>query len=306
MLSRIARQIACNPSVYKALCLANRYPRIVMFHGIGSAPQEISVFRSQLEFLNRYFRVVPIDQFADCVRVNKSGPPRVVLTFDDGLRNNLLNAYPILKASNTPATFFVCPGLVGTGRWLWNHEVTARLNRLPLDTRVRLARRIGLGTADIYSTTSRMKRTIFGERIKLEHAIRELTPRFVPTSFERDAYDLMDWTELKSLDPKLITIGGHSMHHEILPQLSPEHLEYEIAECRARLESELQRRVRHFCYPNGAYNNNVRNCVGRHFETAVTTVEDWVSPNASPLELPRIPIAANWQDLAWRMQRPTG
>ena len=66
----------------------------------------------------------------------------IVLTFDDGLRNNLTVVYPILRELQLPATIFVCPALVESGEWLWNHEMRCRLQTLAIpelvDVRMKL------------------------------------------------------------------------------------------------------------------------------------------------------------------------
>jgi len=47
---------------------------------------------------------------------------QVILTFDDGYRNNLLEALPVLEAEQCPATVFVLPGrFAGTNAWDQGH-----------------------------------------------------------------------------------------------------------------------------------------------------------------------------------------
>ena len=51
---------------------------------------------------------------------------QVALTFDDGLRNNVEVAYPLLHRLGLPATFFVCPGLIGPRAVALDHEARRR------------------------------------------------------------------------------------------------------------------------------------------------------------------------------------
>lgn len=105
--------------------------RIVTYHGVDTADHPVinfdrlqtspDLFTLQLEALARAFRVVPL---ADAVRswreqgVWPSGA--LAVTFDDGYRNNLEVAAPILKRLGVPATFFVTAGFVdGTARPWW-------------------------------------------------------------------------------------------------------------------------------------------------------------------------------------------
>ena len=109
--------------------------RILKFHGVGAADHPAPALVAALEYLRQRFPIVPLAEVVNHIREGRAGrQPSIALTFDDGLRNNYTVAYPILKTLGTPATFFVCPGLVDTGRWLWNHEARERLRALSSDT----------------------------------------------------------------------------------------------------------------------------------------------------------------------------
>ncbi len=277
-----------------------------MLHEVGTPEYPAAMFRRQLQFLSRIFRLVPLERLLESDRAERDSRPKLALTFDDGLKNNFTAAYPVLRELRAPATFFVCPGLVETGRWLWNHECRARLARLGDGGKLEFARSLGLESPKIDTIVNKLKYLPNFERLGAEDRLRLLTPEFTPTEAERVRYDLMSWSDLKSLDPSIVAIGGHSSHHEILTRLEPDHLEREVAGCKAWIERELGLPVRHFCYPDGAHDQQVMECVGRHFELAVSTVKDWVPRKGSRLALPRIPTTPNMRDLAWRMHRPTG
>jgi len=67
------------------------------------------VFAQQMAFLSQNgFNVITLEQFIDYRNENKKLPPKtVIITFDDGYRDNYLNAFPILEKHNFKATFFV-------------------------------------------------------------------------------------------------------------------------------------------------------------------------------------------------------
>lgn len=304
-LSKLMRGISYYGGVSRFLSVVNRKPRILMLHGVGTAEHPATLFRAQLIFLRRIFEIVPLERIwrdpSDTTAI-----PKLSLTFDDGLRNNFTAAYPILQEFRCPATFFVCPGLIDSGKWLWNHECRSRLLCLSGNERREIADSLELASYDAEVIIQKLKYMPQAKRVVFEERIARATPKFKPTDEQHREFDVMSGSELKALDPGLITIGGHSFSHQILTQLDSEHLEREVFLCKTRLESELQRPVRHFCYPDGAYNAQVMAYVGRHFVSAVTTEKAWIPSEPSLLELPRIPIPTNLPDLAWRMQRPTG
>jgi len=305
VVSKFAREAVRLDVVTTVLCRVQKLPRILMLHAVGGASYPVELFRTHLTFLSKFFRIVPLDQVWTHDEKGTDHRPKVALTFDDGLRNNLTHAYPLLREFNAPATFFVCPGLIDSGRWLWNHECHARLESMG-EKKTKFMMDCGLESSGIYPFLQELKYLSYAQRSVIENRLRYLTPDFVATAQQHEQYDLMTWDELRSLNPALIGIGGHSHSHEILSRLDREHLESEVANCRSRLEQELGRPAPDFCYPDGAYNQAAMEAVGRHFHSAVTINEGFVAAKPNLLELPRISIPANLQDLIWRMQRPSG
>jgi peptidoglycan/xylan/chitin deacetylase (PgdA/CDA1 family) len=177
---------------------------------------------------------------------------------------------------------------------------------MPREGKNKFAAGLGLESDTIEAIINKLKYMPNAERGAAEESLRQLTPDFKPTEGQRRQYDIITWEELRALDPGLIAVGGHSTSHQILPKLNDKQLEGEVAECRRLLERALGRPVRHFCYPDGAYDAAVLDCVGRHFDLAVTTQEGFVPSQPRVLELPRISIAQSLPDLAWSMHRPTG
>src|SRR5206468_6119551 len=126
----------------------------------------------QLCYVRRQFRVVPLVQLVECLEGGRADVDRMLaLSFDDGLRNNVEVAYPMLRRLGLPATFFICPGLVEEGRWLWTHEMRRRLRSLQPADRQQPDRLVEW-----------MKRLDIGARREVEDAVREATPRFVPSA----------------------------------------------------------------------------------------------------------------------------
>src|SRR5712672_2414081 len=119
----------------------NGCARILMLHGI--ARRNGGLFERVVRYVKRTFDVVPLHSIAAHVAAGEPFSRQLAITFDDGLRNNIDMAYPILKAHGATATFFVCPELIDQGKWLWNHEARQRLSRLPPGGRLELACELG-------------------------------------------------------------------------------------------------------------------------------------------------------------------
>ena len=275
---------------------ANGCARILMLH--GTPRRHAQLFESVMRYVQRQFRIVPLAALArtdDLVG-------KLAVTFDDGLRNNVEVAYPVLRALGVPATFFVCPGLVDRRAWLWNHEARQRLLRMDAKARHDLALELECGS-EVESIIYRMKRLPLADRGHVEALVRAATPRFEPTDVERHELDVAGWSELRALDPAIVTIGSHTLTHPILPSLSPSELETEIAGSRRVLEEKLGRPVELFAYPNGDADAATVACVRRNYLAAVTVEEGWVTFSTERHLLPRINVPGSRLRLALALHR---
>lgn len=291
-----------------SLTRAKEFPvaRIITFHAVGVPSCSTEAFTAQLEFLKQNFRVVPLAELVKALRERRADIAHwVTLTFDDGTRNNGTVAAPILKRLGLPATFFICPGLAGRGVWLWNHEARERLRSLPSAEFAALADSFGRTGEDLEAVVKWLKTLPLHSRSHIERVIRDATPNFRPSDPQRTEFDLMDWDELKGLDPTLITLGAHSTNHPILANCTPAELAVEIGECRALLEKELGRPVEFFCYPNGDFNPQVTQLARVTYTAAVTTQPGFVRTGADPHQLPRLNCCDSLAHFTWRLHRPT-
>jgi peptidoglycan/xylan/chitin deacetylase (PgdA/CDA1 family) len=281
--------------------------RILQFHGVGGDDYPVQVFETQLKFLKKHLSIIPLESL---VRkpANGSGSPRndIALTFDDGLRNHYTIVYPILKQLDMPATFFVCPGLIESRRWLWSQEARVRLRLLKENERAAVCQELGAPRGNVESIVAWMKTLAPAARKSAEEVIGGMTADFNPSAEDQEQYGVMTWDELSSMDPALVSIGSHTVSHPILTTLDPAELSYEIRESRRWLEERLQRPINHFCYPNGDYNGAVCSIVRQCYEYAVTSEKGDVRPEDDRHRLKRVPTDTRLSSLVWRLHEPSG
>jgi peptidoglycan/xylan/chitin deacetylase (PgdA/CDA1 family) len=84
-------------------------------------------------------------------------------------------------------------------------------------------------------------------------------------------------------------IGSHTLTHPWLTRLSLAAAREEVSSSRKRLEDTFGKPIRHFCYPYGDWNAEVRDLVAEAgYATACTTEPGVNTPTDSPLALKRI------------------
>lgn len=99
----------------KLLATGRRYrPTILMYHSVGLNRAHFTVapeaFRAQIAFLKeKGFEIISLEA---CLRRSKAGETGklVALTFDDGYRDFLSNAWPVLRGYGFPASVFLIAG----------------------------------------------------------------------------------------------------------------------------------------------------------------------------------------------------
>ncbi len=93
-----------------------------MYHSIGNNSAFFTVSAEQFDLQMRYlaqqgYSVVSVSDMVSHLERHTALPPKsVVLTFDDGYRDNYDYAFPILKKYGFPASIFLTTGALGASR----------------------------------------------------------------------------------------------------------------------------------------------------------------------------------------------
>jgi peptidoglycan/xylan/chitin deacetylase (PgdA/CDA1 family) len=288
--------------------------RVFMYHGVGGPYCPANVFESQMKYIKDNFTVISLKQAVEMSSdSNGRFGTEVVLTFDDGLRNNYTIAYPILSRYGLPATFFVCPGLIESQQWQWPYDIKQRLLSCNKSDLAIVYRTFEMGEPAVENDAGRgavgkiishMKTIKTDERQRMEKFIWSMTQNFKPTARQHDMYSTMNWEELGALSPDLITVGSHTVNHPILTNLTFEEMRLEIQYSRRWLEQRLNRPVEYFCYPNGDYDESTVTIVAENYKAAVTTRQGFFNKGDDVYQINRIPAPDGLPLFAWRMFRP--
>ncbi|HKC45888.1 MAG TPA: polysaccharide deacetylase family protein [Burkholderiales bacterium] len=110
------------PLPRRMLALSGRQ-RIValLYHRVNDSMRDsltvgIEQFDRQMAWIRRNYPVASIEDVVRDRAPTSASRPVIVVTFDDGYRDNYENAVPILLRHRIPAAFFVSTGMIGTER----------------------------------------------------------------------------------------------------------------------------------------------------------------------------------------------
>ena len=244
-------------------------------------------FDEQLEQIRSRFEVLRLSELARAIEAGELPRRAVVVTFDDGYRDNLLNAKPLLERYEIPATVFVTAGQIGSDRDFWWDELVqlcAASERFAM-----------------FEVWDELRQLPHAERTARLDSLWKSIDRERPTSFS--ALDEGGVRELARGD--LIEIGGHTVTHPRLSTLSASEQRSEIQTGKERLEQLLGKTLESFAYPYGDRSAESIDCVrDLGFICACVVDKGTVKPGAGVYTIQRYPTL-NWpgHELARRLER---
>jgi peptidoglycan/xylan/chitin deacetylase (PgdA/CDA1 family) len=335
-------------SLYKSLSLLRIYEvfrffhrhkgLILTYHGVLSKSDDLytsrncvdaSMFDRQMEFIARHYKVVPLSTFVEWLSLDKKLPPfTAAITFDDGFRNNLTVALPILKKYHLSATVFLATSFVGSDEMgLWSERVDWLIDR----ARIASVRIVANGTEKSYLLHTKAEREVASDQIRgylktlppkeRECVVAQLAQQIdaqsqaVQTGSEgsvvdaQERYAFLNWEEVKAMARAGITFGSHTHTHPILTPLSEQEVNFEVARSRRLIGEQLGTECRFFSYPNGTQvdfgsrEEKLLKKVGYH--AAVTQIDGFNDANSDLMALRRINIARN-EDFSFFLAKISG
>jgi peptidoglycan/xylan/chitin deacetylase (PgdA/CDA1 family) len=282
----LLRLIAATANRFKAKTERNRYKfpfvkrantrdvQILVYHRVNDDNDPffrgtpVNIFARQMQYLAETYHVISLEEAVERITANDLPESAIVITFDDGYRDNYLQAFPILKRLGLSATVFLATGAIGTAKILWHDRVFNAFR----ETRVPVLEPFAGANTDAYrlgsdeekffaqSRVLRLLRSVDDdERLRL---IDKLADQLKVDNRTQDSTLMLSWDEVREMSRHAVSFGSHTVSHPILSTLTTEKANREIADSKAIIERELGRPVTTFAYPNGTehdFTNGTKN-----------------------------------------------
>jgi peptidoglycan/xylan/chitin deacetylase (PgdA/CDA1 family) len=277
----------------------------------------LPLFERQVAYLRKHRDVISLNYLYDCIANGwKLDPRQVVLTFDDGYKNNLRIVGPLLSALKLPFAIFVSTRHIEEGQRLSTYWIRVALLYTEKKT-VNLR-----STNQSFSLTSREGRIAAAGRVvevakraPLHQAeqirnecIDQLTSGQRAELNNRFASDeLMGWDDLGKLVAMGATVGSHCHDHCILhANQSDEEVRRQLTESKAAIEKHFGE-CEYLAYPNGTLSDisEVAYDAARavRFRMGLTTISGEVTQNTDCLLMPRIHGATKYEEFCYLLNR---
>ncbi len=286
--------------------------RILAYHRLVSAPHDAygfdeqiisatpEAFEAQMRFVAKNFDVVSFSDLEGCENAGRAWPKRaLIVTFDDGYRDNFTLAYPILRESKIPATIFLATGHIGAQKLFWWDAIAYAFKKSALSslqmpelgapafplgskTEKRIAIDAALGFAKKVSENER--RDFLSDlpaRLEIE----------IPADVALGMH--LNWNEVREMARGGIEFGAHTVTHPILNRVDAAQLDFELGQSKATIERETGQSVLAFAYPAGTRKRRdhaARAGVERHGFRFAVAYDEGVEMRPDRFEMPRIHV----------------
>jgi peptidoglycan/xylan/chitin deacetylase (PgdA/CDA1 family) len=306
--------------------LWSKGPVVLFYHGVEERilDREIQtlhlplrIFEKHIAFLRRNREVLSMDDLSECLTQGRGlGRRQVVLTFDDGYKNNLEVVAPLLNAWNLPFTVFVSTRHISEGCRLPTYYIRTAI--LHTKHRAICLRSIGQ-TYDLATRASRsmaLGTTISAMKKAPQHVVEQLVGEcqglLPPTAWAElnatfSSEQPMDWQDVNRLRAMGATVGSHCHDHSILNnrqneediirqlQLSKSIIEKNVAPCP------------YLAYPNGTATDISRvaysSAKSAGFRFAFTTIPGEITPEIDCFFAPRIFGVLEYEEFCYALNR---
>lgn len=272
----------------------------------------LATLRAQMTWLQEFCHFCRLDEI---VASAADGDPRwrVAVTFDDGYRDNLTHAFPLLAEMGIPATWFVTTGFVADpARLPWWDLATCIAGLREGRISVPLSAAGGPEALDLARLADRNRLIAALTADGRAHAKRDAPPPVAAQveaalaqrgQLPANAFVRPDGITAAARRP-LLEIAPHSVTHPEMARLPAAAQRREIVDSRAQLMDWGASPSDWFAYPFGAKDSYDDTTVAilrdLGLRGAVTTRRAALGDDSDPYRLPRISVDARWSPARFR------
>jgi len=275
-----------------------------------------SLFERQMQYLRKAYDIVPLNQLIERTQSGRDFGRLCAVTYDDGWRDVYDNAYPILRNSAIPATIFLTTGYIDSARLFWPERITsaltysAHLDDAVVEKLSRIDTECACYVRKIISYGDSESRRELTDRLitRMKTLSRDDCGAFVKNVVEQsegsgeshDVRYMLDWDEVREMKANGISFGSHTVNHLLLTHVPIDEARGEIVDSKREVENKLGDPSAYFAYPNGNWNEDVKELVkDAGYSAAVVAANTTNNGNTDPFLYGRLNVhdgtcAAPW------------
>jgi peptidoglycan/xylan/chitin deacetylase (PgdA/CDA1 family) len=242
--------------------------RNFLFHRVSDEtdamwpPMKPDLFERVISKLTKIYSVVPLEHYQDEPGAFAINRKVATVLFDDGYKDNIEVAAPILAKYKCPASFYVVTDCIDRNIPTWTYLVDHLFSKtrkgqieLGYDFVPEQFKKVTLGSlgSSVKEVKPWLKKLSNAQRlIILDSIFQQCNDVAVPQG------KMMNWQEVRQLANAGFIIGSHSHTHPMLASLQNENeIEEELRISAQKIKSELGFSPAAISYPIGSYDERV-------------------------------------------------
>jgi peptidoglycan/xylan/chitin deacetylase (PgdA/CDA1 family) len=300
---------------------------VLILVGHGTAPQmshpqwiplrpqlRPAMLERSLRLLTRHYRLLGFEQ-ATAIIAGRAPLEQscAAVTFDDGYRNNLACAVPVLRRYQARPIIYLTTGHIERRTPFWFDRLDFALQAgLQLNGRTLTvgaeALKLRTGTrAEMASSYAQLRQvakaairpdtTMLAELDSIAESLELEAGRKLADIFEQDGFSgVVTWEEVRAATAD-VDFGSHTANHIRVPLVNAEEAEQELVDSKQQIERAIDTPCRHFAYPDGSFSREAADLVRAAGYTSAVTMEPGLNRVGDDLmQLKRIPFPLQGSD----------
>ena len=286
--------------------------RNFLFHRVSNEadamwpPMKPELFERIIATLTKNYTVVPLEHYLDDAGAFASRKKIATVLFDDGYKDNLEIAAPILSKYKCPASFYVVTDCIDRNIPTWTYILDDRFSKtrkekieldfdfVPQKFKVVVLNDTGTNKKEIKPWLKKLSNR--QRQLVLENILQQCDDVSLPQN------RMMNWGEVKQLANEGFIIGSHSHTHPMLASLQNENeIKEELTVSGEKIKTELGFFPATISYPIGSFDERVTKLAketGYKYGLAVEQQFYQSSKN----DLYKIPRVELYQEPWWKVQ----
>lgn len=211
-------------------------------------------FAALLEYCCKHYSLTSFGGLGE-----KTNKPKLILSFDDGYRDFVEQALPIIRQYGVPCNHNLVNACLNEGMVIWTQRMNDIFNFLKKNN---IKDDELIGKFEQQDANNWIAYYVRFFRKMLAHS-REKRERILETlalKYQiRSSYAMMTWDDARACAQKFdVEIGCHTYHHDsLLNTTSEEYLAIEIGLSVQEMEQNLGQKINILALPNGQFNEKV-------------------------------------------------
>lgn len=220
------------------------------------------VFENQVSWMKSIGEIVSYDRILDFNAYNDR--PLFAITFDDGWKDNLTHALPILKDNNANALIFLATSGIDNGGLFWPEDVALKslmaARRRPIENlnqAIRVAAQRNTPNARNADEAMQLIGQVVEEFKQLDQTNRDerLNKYYEMIDAKPEPLQgfMLNWSDVRLMSTSGISFGSHTHTHRICENSTHDEIEDELITSKHKIESATGKPIDSFAYPNARY-----------------------------------------------------